>query len=198
MFIGRRGRRADEAFAHLIYRLGKLLILLPRMITARIFPVSYARMIGVNISGDVTIYGSSYDMFSAEPYLVTISDNVFISVGARFICHDGSVLPFRREHPSLDVAAPITVGKNCFIGAGAVILKGVTIGDNCIIGAYAVVTKDVPDGHIVAGNPARVVKKTKVWLEQAQQRSLGIGHLRGMKKHHEYRRLFSDFINKKN
>ena len=52
-------------------------------------------------------------------------------------------------------ARPIRIGRGCFIGARAIILKGVTIGDRAVVGAAAVVTKDVPAGHIAVGNPAR-------------------------------------------
>ncbi|MXO60558.1 acyltransferase [Altererythrobacter salegens] len=142
------------------------------------------------MKGDVTIYGSALNMFSAEPYMVTLGNNVFISVGVRFVCHDGSTLPFRKHYPSLDIAAPIIVGDNVFIGAGALILKGVAIGNDCIVGANSVVTKDVPSGHIVAGNPAKIIKTTAEWLESARLRSLEIGHLHGEKKHREYKRIF--------
>lgn len=54
--------------------------------------------------------------------------------------------------------APITIGKNVWIGAGAVVVAGVTIGDNAIIAAGAVVTKDVQPNTIVAGVPARVIR----------------------------------------
>ncbi|MGE3714617.1 MAG: DapH/DapD/GlmU-related protein, partial [Alphaproteobacteria bacterium] len=50
------------------------------------------------------------------------------------------------------------IGKNCMIGANSFIMPGVTIGDHCIVGAMAVVTKDVPDGCMVAGNPARILR----------------------------------------
>ena len=56
-------------------------------------------------------------------------------------------------------AAPITIGNNCWIGAGAIIVPGVTIGDRTTIGAGAVVTKDIPSDCVAAGNPARVVKE---------------------------------------
>lgn len=56
------------------------------------------------------------------------------------------------------VPQPVHIGKNCFIGARAIILKGVTIGDAATIGAGAVLTKNVPKDCVVAGNPARVIK----------------------------------------
>jgi acetyltransferase-like isoleucine patch superfamily enzyme len=173
-----------------LYRLKNVVLAPIRMVHAKIDPVGYARIIGVRIVGNVRIYGSSYDMFSTEPYLVTLHDNVFVSVGAKFICHDGGVLPFRKLFPTLDLAAPITVKPNCFIGAGAVIMRGVTIGENCIVAANAVVTKDVPGGTIVGGNPARAIKSTADYLASAKQRSLGIGHLHGDIKHAEYKRIF--------
>jgi len=54
---------------------------------------------------------------------------------------------------------PISIGRNCFIGGGSVILPGVTIGDNVIIGAGSVVFEDVPSRTIAAGNPAKVVRE---------------------------------------
>ena len=53
---------------------------------------------------------------------------------------------------------PVHIGRNCWIGAGAIILAGVTIGDNTIVGAGSVVTKDLPANVIAAGNPCKVIK----------------------------------------
>lgn len=53
--------------------------------------------------------------------------------------------------------APVTIGDKVFIGARAIILRGVTIGNGAVIGAGAVVAKDVPPMAIVAGNPAKVI-----------------------------------------
>lgn len=55
--------------------------------------------------------------------------------------------------------APVRIGKNCWIGAGAVILPGVTIGDNVVVGAGSVVTRDLPDNVIAVGNPCRVLRE---------------------------------------
>lgn len=53
---------------------------------------------------------------------------------------------------------PITIGENCWIGAGAIILGGVTIGEGSTIGAGSVVTRDIPPGVLAAGNPCRVIR----------------------------------------
>jgi carbonic anhydrase/acetyltransferase-like protein (isoleucine patch superfamily) len=174
-----------------IRRLLKIFTTPLNMLHAALYPVSYARKIGVELKGRVTIYGSSYAMFSSEPYLVTLGDNVYISVGANFVCHDGSTLPFRKDIPDLELAGEIRVGNNVFIGMGSLILPNVTIGNDCIVGANSVVTKSVPDGSIVAGNPARLVSKTENFLLRAQQRSLKIGHLTGKDKVLAYKKLFN-------
>lgn len=54
---------------------------------------------------------------------------------------------------------PVHIGKNCWIGAGAVIVPGVTIGDNTIIGAGSVVTKDIPSNVVAVGNPCKVLRE---------------------------------------
>lgn len=53
----------------------------------------------------------------------------------------------------------VTIGDNCWIGAGATICPGVTIGENTVIGAGSVVTKDIPANVIAVGNPCRVVRE---------------------------------------
>lgn len=157
---------------------------------ARLYPVRYAKKIGVNIKGSVHIYGSSYEMFSAEPYLVSLGHNVYISVDARLICHDGATLPFRNKYPDFELAGKINVGDNVFIGTRAMILPGVTIGSNCIIGANSLVTRDVPDNTVVGGNPARVIKSTDEFLSKALKKSLKIGHLSGDDKVKAYKKIF--------
>ena len=54
---------------------------------------------------------------------------------------------------------PVHIGRNCWIGAGAVIVPGVTIGDNTVIGAGSVVTKDIPANVVAVGNPCRVLRE---------------------------------------
>ena len=68
------------------------------------------------------------------------------------------LLPELREK-AYQYNLPIRIGKNCWLGAGVMVVPGVTIGDNTIIGAGSVVTKDIPADCLAVGNPCRVVRK---------------------------------------
>ena len=59
----------------------------------------------------------------------------------------------------VEIAKPITIGNNVWIGAGAIILAGTTIGDNTVIGAGSVVKGDIPSGVVAAGVPCRVIRE---------------------------------------
>jgi acetyltransferase-like isoleucine patch superfamily enzyme len=60
------------------------------------------------------------------------------------------------------VCKPVIIGEHCFLGMGSVILPGVILGKRCIVGANAVVTKSIPDYCVVAGNPAKIIKKYNI------------------------------------
>lgn len=68
------------------------------------------------------------------------------------------ILPELREQ-AYQYNIPVHIGKNCWLGAGVIILPGVTVGDNSVIGAGSVVTKDIPPNVIAVGNPARVLRE---------------------------------------
>ena len=54
---------------------------------------------------------------------------------------------------------PVRIGKNCWLGAGVIVMPGITIGDNTVIGAGSVVTKDIPGGVVAVGNPCKVLRE---------------------------------------
>ncbi len=92
---------------------------------------------------------------------VTIEDNVFIGHGVAFI---NDTYPRATTDGTLQTEAdwkvePTLVRKGASIGSGSTILGNITIGENAIVGAGSVVTKDVPPNTIVAGNPARIIRK---------------------------------------
>ena len=69
--------------------------------------------------------------------------------------------PIKAEerYNGVELGLSITIGDNGWIGAGAIICPGVSIGDNVVVGAGSVVVKDVPSDTVVAGNPAKVIRK---------------------------------------
>lgn len=92
---------------------------------------------------------------------ITIGDDCLLGSGVVITDTDfHPLLPEGRRHAPLSAAThkPCRIGKNVFIGSGAMILKGVEIGDNSVIGAGSVVSKSVPANTIAAGNPARVLR----------------------------------------
>jgi len=91
---------------------------------------------------------------------VRVGANTIVGAGAMLLDNDFHRADGQGGWPpdAAGTARPIVIGQSVFIGARAIILKGVTIGDRAVIGAGAVVTKDVPAGAVAAGNPARILK----------------------------------------
>ena len=89
---------------------------------------------------------------------ITIGDYTLIAPNVQ-IYTPHHPLDYRERRESKEYSYPVTIGKDCWIGGGAIILPGVTIGDRCIIGAGSVVTRDVPSDSLAVGNPAVVKRK---------------------------------------
>ena len=92
---------------------------------------------------------------------------------ARIMDSDFHALEPQGKHRWLTsgVAKPVIIGPNVWVCAGAMILKGVSIGANSVVAAGAVVARDVPPNTVVAGNPARVVKRLQVRGSRQEQES---------------------------
>lgn len=91
---------------------------------------------------------------------VTISDHCALGPNVQIYCAEHHRDPVKRCVEGLEIARPVFIGKQAWIGGGAIILAGVTIGDGAVIGAGSVVTRDVDAGRIVVGNPARPIDRT--------------------------------------
>lgn len=95
--------------------------------------------------------------------LITIGDRTLIGPNCAFYAATHPLDPFLRNGVNgPELGAPITVGSDCWFGGNVVVCPGVTIGRGVTIGAGSVVTKDVPDFVVIAGNPARIIKKINV------------------------------------
>lgn len=95
-----------------------------------------------------------------HPELITIENNVTISSNSMIFAHvNPTTNEFLKNHGYPRTIKPVTVKEGAIVSVGCIIIAGVTIGKNSIVGAGSVVSQDVPDYCVVAGNPARVVKK---------------------------------------
>lgn len=168
--------------SHTLNRCAGVFTYLKNQVRAKLDPLGYARSIGVRIGKNVHFYGMPPGMFSTEPWLITIGDNVHITSGCQFVTHDGSSLILRGEVPDLELTAPIVIGNDVYIGMRTLILPGVTIGNRCIIGAGSVVSRSIPDNSVAAGVPAWVIRSTDEYLGRAQMRSLHLGHMSAEEK----------------
>ena len=105
----------------------------------------------------------------------TIIDTCLVSIGSRTLVAP-NVSFYSGTHPldpqlrngtrGPETGKEIHVGEDCWIGGGAIILPGVSIGRGSTVGAGSVVTKDVPAFHVVAGNPARVIRKIETQMSR--------------------------------
>jgi len=92
--------------------------------------------------------------------LITIGDRTLIGPNCSFFAATHPLDPFLRNGTQgPELGAPITVGPDCWFGGNVIVCPGVTIGRGVTVGAGSVVTKDVPPFHVVAGNPARIIRE---------------------------------------
>jgi acetyltransferase-like isoleucine patch superfamily enzyme len=120
--------------------------------------VQLYRLMGARIGGDVFI-GFDVDFDTNHPELIEIGSHVTISHRCTIVTHMATdvATPLQRLYPP--ASAAVTIGDGAWLCVGAIVLPGVTVGENAVIGAGAVVTKDVGANTLVAGVPARPVKK---------------------------------------
>ncbi|MBO1512366.1 acyltransferase [Metabacillus bambusae] len=101
----------------------------------------------------------------AHCWLIEIGDKVTFAPQVYLLAHDAST----KRHLDYTKIAKIKIKDNVFIGARAFIMPGITIGENSIVAAGSIVTKSVPEGSVVAGNPARIISKTKDYIDKHKE-----------------------------
>ena len=106
------------------------------------------------------------------PHLITIEDNVKLSIGVKVFAHNSVFQDVNSKDPI--AVSPVLIKKRAQLAPNVIVLEGVTIGRNSIIGTSAVVNKDIPDGYIAVGIPAKPIKKYKeareVFLKEINKR----------------------------
>ena len=111
---------------------------------------------GCNIELGKNIY-MNFNCTILDCARVKIGDNTFFGPNVQIYtpCHP---LDAKTRNAGVEWAQTVTIGRNCWLGGGVVVLPNVNIGDNCVIGAGSVVTKDIPPYSVAVGNPCKVIK----------------------------------------
>lgn len=133
-----------------------------RIILKKYFPLFYSSLLGVKFGKNCNFINITY---GAEPYLITLGDNVTLS-NVSFITHDGSCRLFRNKYPNFDIVKPITIGSNVFVGYSTILMPGAKIADNTIIGAGSLVLGETESNSVYAGVPAKRISSLEEWFEK--------------------------------
>jgi maltose O-acetyltransferase len=89
---------------------------------------------------------------------IRLGDRVQLGPGVQVLAADHPREPELRMQ-NIELARPVSIGENCWIGAGAILCPGVIVGEHSVVGAGSVVTRDVPARVVAAGNPCRVIRE---------------------------------------
>lgn len=120
-------------------------------------PPFYANWGGSNVHLGNHVY-ANFNLTLVDDGHIYIGDDTMIAPNVT-IATAGHPINAKLRKRGFQYNADVHIGKNVWIGAGAVVLPGVTIGDNTVIGAGTVVTKDIPSNVIAVGNPCRVLRE---------------------------------------
>lgn len=137
----------------------------------------FQRILGLNASVKFPVHFTSYvknvdenKVSESFKYSCAVSrgSNIAIYPGTSFLVGEGTIFANNlcirtANHDAMDrdnyIVGNVTIGENCWLGHGVVILPDVSLGDNVTVGANSVVTKSFEDNCIIAGVPARIIKK---------------------------------------
>lgn len=120
-------------------------------------PPFYANWGGKHVHFGNSVY-ANFHLTLVDDTHIYVGDNTMFGPNVTVATAGHPILPSLREK-AYQFNMPVHIGKNCWIGAGAVIVPGVTIGDNTVIGAGSIVTKDIPANVVAVGNPCKVLRE---------------------------------------
>ncbi len=119
-------------------------------------PPFHANWGGAHVHFGNDVY-ANFNLTLVDDTHIYVGDYVMFAPGVIVATAAHPILPELRER-AYQYNAPVHIGRNCWIGAGAIILPGISIGENTVIGAGSVVTKDLPANVVAVGNPCKVMR----------------------------------------
>ena len=120
-------------------------------------PPLHANMAGAYVRFGKNVY-ANFNLTLVDDGHIYVGDYTMIGPNVTIATAGHPILPELREK-GYQYNMEVHIGKNCWLGAGVVVLPGVTIGDNVVVGAGSIVTKDLPSNVVAVGNPCRVLRE---------------------------------------
>ncbi len=119
-------------------------------------PPLHANWAGKHIHFGDNVY-ANFNLTCVDDTHIYVGDSTMFAPNVVLATAGHPILPELREK-AYQFNMPIHIGRNCWLGAGVIVMPGVTIGDNTVIGAGSVVTKDIPSNVVAVGNPCKVLR----------------------------------------
>ena len=116
-------------------------------------PPFHANLGGAHVHLGKNVY-ANFNLTCVDDTHIYVGDCTMFGPNVTLATAGHPILPELRER-GLQYNMPIRIGRNCWLGAGVIVLPGVTIGDNVTVGAGSVVTRDLPSNVVAAGSPCR-------------------------------------------
>lgn len=120
-------------------------------------PPFHANWGGHHVHFGKNVY-ANFNLTMVDDTHIYVGDYTMIGPNVMIATAGHPILPELRQK-GYQYNAPVHIGKNCWLGAGVIVLPGITIGDNVVVGAGSVVTKDIPDNVVAVGNPCKVLRE---------------------------------------
>lgn len=120
-------------------------------------PPFHANFGGAHVHFGKNIY-ANFNLTCVDDTHIYVGDYTMFGPNVTIASAGHPILPELREKV-YQYNAPVHIGKNCWFGAGAIVLPGITVGDNVVVGAGSVVTKDLPPNVVAVGNPCRILRE---------------------------------------
>ena len=117
----------------------------------------YSNFGGRNVNFGNGVY-ANFNLTLVDDTHIYVGDYTMIGPNVTIATAGHPILPQLRQQ-GLQYNMPVRIGRNCWLGAGVIVLPGVTIGDNVVVGAGSVVTKDLPSNVVAVGSPCRVLRE---------------------------------------
>lgn len=120
-------------------------------------PPLHASFAGKHVHFGNNVY-ANFNLTLVDDTHIYVGDYTMIGPNVTIATAGHPLLPELRKQ-GYQYNKSIRIGKNCWLGAGVVVVPGITIGDNVVIGAGSIVTKDIPSNVVAVGNPCKTLRK---------------------------------------